>query len=167
MCRRPFCCSAAGASVISGRFFCRLRRWLMGFCMVFAVKNFCQRRSGRFFSAQKEVGRYHRCWFSNFQTPLAFSFFFSRPSNDAFFKLAIGGQKGAKQCPLLKSFRRPRRLPQRKAWPAWRPSSARRNRLVGPPRKRRNLGTLPPKRPRPRLRPRKLLRSEGYADELL
>ena len=70
MCRRPFCCSAAGASVISGRFFCRLRRWLMGFCMVFAVKNFCQRRSGRFFSAQKEVGRYHRCWFSDFQTPL-------------------------------------------------------------------------------------------------
>jgi hypothetical protein len=30
-----------------------------------------------------------------------FPFFCSRPSNDAFFKLAIGGQKGAKQCPLL------------------------------------------------------------------
>jgi hypothetical protein len=29
--------------------------------------------------------------------------FFSRPSNDAFVKLAIGGQKGAKQCPFLKA----------------------------------------------------------------
>jgi hypothetical protein len=43
-----------------GPVFGRLRRWFMRFCMVFAVKNFCRRRSGSFFSAQNEVGRYHR-----------------------------------------------------------------------------------------------------------
>ena len=39
---------------------------------VFAVKNFCRRRFGRFFLAQNEVGRDHRYRFSDFQTPLGF-----------------------------------------------------------------------------------------------